>query len=291
MWPGPVRRCGDDVARAASTTGPLAQADRRDRGCPATSRHRRRGARPRRAAPASRRRARRLRPPPSARAARRCRRRSGCGGRPGRRSPSKTLRLAGSTSARSRGRAARRPSCRTPARLEPPPHLRAERRDREVGQAVEQLVPQRRVAVHQRLRALVGPRRPSLDEVAGDRERRAGEADQRARRARATRGLMVSITYGCRPRVRAAGGGRGRPSRPERLLDHRARARRDVDAEADRRDRHDDVAVEDRGVDAVAPHGLQRDLGRQLGLADRVEDAALARGSRGTRAASGPPGA
>ncbi len=41
-------------------------------------------------------------------------------------------------------------------------------------------------------------------------------------------------------------------------------------------DRHDDVAVEDGGVDAVAAHRLQRDLGRQLRLGDGVEDAALA---------------
>ena len=64
-------------------------------------------------------------------------------------------------------------------------------------------------------------------------------------------------------------------------------ARSDVDTEADRRDRHDDVAVEDRRVDAVAPHWLHRDLSRHLGLVDRVEDAALApdRAVLGQRAA------
>ena len=63
---------------------------------------------------------------------------------------------------------------------------------------------------------------------------------------------------------------------PQRLGRHRSGPGRDVDAEADGVRRHDDVAVHDGGVDAVAAHRLQRDLGRQVGLLDGVEDRALA---------------
>jgi hypothetical protein len=61
---------------------------------------------------------------------------------------------------------------------------------------------------------------------------------------------------------------------PEGPLHHGPHASDDVDAEAHGGDRHDDVAVEDRRVDAVAPDRLQGDLGRQVGVADGVEDAA-----------------
>ena len=63
--------------------------------------------------------------------------------------------------------------------LAPGVDLGQQRRDGQVGQAVEQLAPQRRVAVHHRLGLPVGARRPALDQVAGDGERCAGEADER----------------------------------------------------------------------------------------------------------------
>jgi hypothetical protein len=62
----------------------------------------------------------------------------------------------------------------------------------------------------------------------------------------------------------------------EGLFGHRAHARRDVHAEADGVDRGDDVGEEDGGVDAVPAYRLQGDLGRQLGIAEGVEDAAVA---------------
>ena len=40
--------------------------------------------------------------------------------------------------------------------------------------------------------------------------------------------------------------------------------------------RHDDVAVEHRRIDAVSANRLQRDLGGDVGLLDRVEDRSLA---------------
>jgi hypothetical protein len=53
---------------------------------------------------------------------------------------------------------------------------------------------------------------------------------------------------------------------------HGSGARCHVDAEPDGVRRHDDVAVEHRGVDAVATDRLHRDLGGELGLLDRIED-------------------
>ena len=84
----------------------------------------------------------------------------------------------------------------------------------------------------------------------------------------------VSVTYGDvvgLERAEALEVGR----RPQRALGHRPGTGRDVDAEPDGMRRHDDVAVEHRRVDAVAPHRLQRDLGGELGLLDGVEDRAL----------------
>ena len=45
----------------------------------------------------------------------------------------------------------------------------------------------------------------------------------------------------------------------------------DVEVDADGLERHDDVAEEDGRVDAVAPHGLQRDLGDEVGAHARLE--------------------
>ena len=111
----------------------------------------------------------------------------------------------------------------------------------------------------------VRPRRAALDEVAGDGERRAGEADQRHGRARSARmrdGLedVRRVELGLEGaeavEVGGASGTAGSTTGPV--------PGRDVDAEADGGHGHDDVGVEDGGVDAVAAHRLQRDLGRQL---------------------------
>jgi hypothetical protein len=56
------------------------------------------------------------------------------------------------------------------------------------------------------------------------------------------------------------------------LGDHGTSSRFDVHPEADRVVRHDDVAEEDRGVDAVAANGLHRDLTGGDGISDGVED-------------------
>ena len=67
--------------------------------------------------------------------------------------------------------------------------------------------------------------------------------------------------------------------RGERVLDLRANAGGDSEAEADRMSGHHDVGVEYCRVDAVAPHRLKRDLGRQVWVGDRVQDRAGAANS------------
>jgi hypothetical protein len=69
--------------------------------------------------------------------------------------------------------------------------------------------------------------------------------------------------------------------------------RSDVDAESHRVRGDDDVAVEHRGVDAVTPNGLQRDLSGKLRPLDRVEDRPVATdrpvlGERASRLAHEP---
>ena len=88
-------------------------------------------------------------------------------------------------------------------------------------------------------------------------------------------------------RAQAVEVGRGAQRRARRP----ARCRGDVDAEADGVGRHDDVAVQHGGVDAVAAHRLQRDLGGQVGLLDGVEDRALAADGPVLGQAAARPGA
>ena len=139
-----------------------------------------------------------------------------------------------------------------------------------VGEPVEQLRPQLGLAVHQRLGAGVVLARPALDEVAGERERRAGEADERRRAEladeRAHRlGDVRDVVGRQRGQPVEVGGG------AERLRDDRPDARDDVEVDADRLERHDDVGEEDRRVDAVAADRLQRDLGDEVGGRAGVE--------------------
>ena len=136
-------------------------------------------------------------------------------------------------------------------------------------------MPQHLVGVHQRLGVLVGTARSALDEVAGDRERSARERQDRHRSGElvaddADRFGDVRDVVGL-DRAEALEVDAG----PDRALGHRPGTGRDVDAEPDGMRRHDDVAVEHRRIDAVAPHRLQGDLGGDLGPLDGVEDRTL----------------
>ena len=107
----------------------------------------------------------------------------------------------------------------------------------------------------------------------------------------ATRILTVCSTYG----VSVSGSNGRRRSRSagdaQRRLAHRSGAGGDVDAEPDRMGRHDDVAEQHRGVDAVPTHRLQGQLGGEVGLLDRVENAAVTSPLPGIRAGCDRPGA
>ena len=148
----------------------------------------------------------------------------------------------------------------------------------DVGDRVQQGGEQPGVAVHHRLRGRVVPARPALDEVAGQRERRPGEAEQgrgTQRVAGEPDGLGEEPEVGRREggeRVDVGGRADGRAH-------DGAGAGDDVDVDPGRVQRHDDVAVEHGGVDAVAAHGLQGDLGDELrgaaGLEHRRRPAGL----------------
>ena len=168
--------------------------------------------------------------------------------------------------------------------------LHPQERQRDRGEPVEQLRPQLGLAVHQRLGAGVVLARAALDEVAGQRERRAGEADERRRAEladeRAHRlGDVRDVVGRQRGQPVEVGGG------AERLRDDRSGARHDVEVDADRLERHDDVGEEDRRVDAVAAHRLQRDLGDEVGRGAGVEHLVALAQPCGTPAAPGRPAA
>ena len=213
MWPGSAAVAAQHVARALGHDRPTAPGTRPGRGCPARALPGRPGRGPRRAARASRRRPRRRPPRPSAPSSSPVPTPKWMRGTPRsaerRRTP---WRWRAARSARSRsGDSAPAQESNSWTALAPGLDLRAQRRDGQVGQAVEQRVPQRRVAVHQRLGAAVGPRRAALDQVAGHRERRAGEADERRAPSSPTRMRTVSSDVrACRPRARAGAAGRGR---------------------------------------------------------------------------------
>ena len=183
-------------------------------------------------------------------------------------------------SARSRGGRARRPTSRTAGRPPAPASSWTSTKAMAmVGQAVQHVVPQRLVGAHQRLGVLVGaararPPRGSWRRVNGapakpstgtlGRQLVGDEADGLGRRSATSAGLEraepVEVGRGCAADARRPGRCRAR---------RRRRSRR-------RAAGHDDVGVQHRGVDAVAAHRLQRDLGGESRAADGVEDRALA---------------
>ncbi len=143
--------------------------------------------------------------------------------------------------------------------------------DGDVGEAIAEGVPQSFVGEHHRLGVCVVARRPAFDEIRGDGEGRAGEADQRA--IELSHELSYRFEY-----VGRVGLGIERPKTgevvlmAERPFDFGTDARCDGEPETDGVGRHDDVGVEDRSVDVVATDRLQRDLGGEIGVGNGVED-------------------
>jgi hypothetical protein len=131
------------------------------------------------------------------------------------------------------------------------------------------------IAVHQRLRALVGAARAALDQVARQREGRAGEPDERHRE------LLAQEP----DRFERLGHVGRRLERPQPVevgrcahgrADHRAAPRLDAHVDAHPREGHHDVAEHDGGVEVHAPQRLQRDLDDLRRVLARLEDVAIA---------------
>ena len=167
-------------------------------------------------------------------------------------------------------------------------------------------VPGGGVGVHEGARGQVVPARAALDEVGRQGERGSAEADERgprrpparlgqagtgafaqpgaaARCARAPQlgdGGAHSRLDGARARLPggaltvAVGGQSGDVvGRAHRPVENGAHARLDPHVQARHSQRHHDVGEEDGGVNPVASHGLERDLGRELRVQAGVEHA------------------
>ena len=131
----------------------------------------------------------------------------------------------------------------------------------------EEGVPGLGVGEHQRLRPRQLAARPALDEVPGDRERPAAEADHRALRVE----LGAHEPHGLEDRAeRLLRVGHAEPrdvgGAPDRPLDDGADALDELDVHPHADDGGHDVREEHRRIDAVASHGLQRHLGAELGV-------------------------
>jgi hypothetical protein len=133
------------------------------------------------------------------------------------------------------------------------------------GQPISETVPRRRVAIHEALGQREVFRRPTFDCVRGQREGRAGKANQRnlpgklaldesnrverksQRLARLGQAHLIDV-----------GGGANRP------FDRRPLALDEVEWNAHRLERQQQVGEENRCVEVDATNGLERDLSGQL---------------------------
>ena len=134
--------------------------------------------------------------------------------------------------------------------------------------------------MHQRLHLGERPGRATLDQVAGHRERRPGEADQGHTApgelaCNEADGIGDVGKVHCRlegAETLEVGGA------AERLGHDRAPAWLDVHPEPDGVDRHHDVGEQDGGVHAIPAYRLEGQLGRELPVADGLQDRPCAPG-------------
>ncbi len=172
----------------------------------------------------------------------------------------------------------------------PATHLCAQVRHDDVHERRHQRVPYRGLAPQERLRAGVVARRPALDQIARERERGAGEPDQRHIELgdQQPNGLE-------RVRLVLLGHERAQPVEvalvADGLVEHRAATRLHADREPDRHERDDDVAEQDRRVHRHPPKRLERDLDGFVGVAGSSRGCRGHRAARGTRAGIGRPAA
>ncbi len=129
--------------------------------------------------------------------------------------------------------------------------------------------------MQQRLRPAVRTRRSAFDQVAGERERCSREPDQRdvellaqqSHRLEHLRNVLLGDERSQACQVVVA---------PDRLVHHGTSSSLDPDGNANRRERHHDVAEQDRGVDRHPSERLERDLDDLVGVPARLEDVAVA---------------
>src|SRR5439155_2962496 len=150
--------------------------------------------------------------------------------------------------------------------------LRLEIRNDHHRQALHQLVPRRRLAIHESLGRGEVPRWTAFDEIAGEGEWRAREADD----SRASAELTLHLA----DRLQREGH-LGRVERPQRG-DVGGRADRPVDdrpdlgldphADTHRLEGQHDVGEEDGRVDAQFADRYQRDLGAKVWVLCEFED-------------------
>ena len=145
--------------------------------------------------------------------------------------------------------------------------LRRQVAHRAVGQQCDQPLEQRRFAVGHGPRGGEIPRTAAFDHVAGNGERRAGKADQRAvgksfaaSPARTSRTVSRIGAIACRhtrfvQRLQARGVAQRRQDRSLALAIRQPMAQRPW--------QHQDVAEQDGSIEAEAADRLQRHLGRQ----------------------------
>ena len=135
-------------------------------------------------------------------------------------------------------------------------------------------VPRARVRVHQRLRQREVLRVAAFDRIRRERERRAAESDQRhAVRAvelapdQANRFEHVRERFARLEALQPIDVGFG----AQRIFDRRPFAAHEVERNAHRLERQEQIGKQNRRVDVDAAHGLQRDDRRELGRAADVE--------------------
>ena len=134
--------------------------------------------------------------------------------------------------------------------------------DGRVHEDVQEARPCLGLPVHQPLGLDEVAGRPTLHEVAGERERRPGEADQGNRRLGTDQ--PDRLEQRCDGGLRLEGAERGHVvGRANRPLDDRADALANVEIHAQSGERRGDIREQDRRVHAQAADRLERDLGAQ----------------------------
>ena len=142
----------------------------------------------------------------------------------------------------------------------------------DIGQQLTETVPSRGSPVHQRFGMRKRVRMAALDCIGGERERCAGKADQRHAAGELALSLADRVEHVFERLARletpdAPEIGLG----PQRSFDRRPFAVNEIERDAHRLERKQQIGKQDCGVDFYAPYGLERDLSREIGRAAQIE--------------------